>query len=273
MKRLFAIVMVVLTALSVGGVILYSVHKNMATGGASPEIHFAKDQIDVETGSGEEALLEGVTATDKEDGDVTDSVMVESISQFVEKDVVNVAYVAYDSQNHVSRAMRRAHYVDYRPPRFKMTGPMLFLSQNVPDLMNFVGAEDVVDGDISVKAHASFDDSSSALATVGTHEVELSVTNTLGDTARLLIPVKVVEDVPHSENIPLKTYLVYLKQGAEFDPAFYLTNADQAESDRDRELRIESGVNTGKPGVYAVDYSLVRNDSVTAMTRLIVVVE
>ena len=35
MKRLFAIVMLLLTALSVGGVILYSVHKTMATGGAS----------------------------------------------------------------------------------------------------------------------------------------------------------------------------------------------------------------------------------------------
>ena len=40
MKRLFAIVMLFLTALSVGGVMLYSVHKTMSTGGAYPEISF-----------------------------------------------------------------------------------------------------------------------------------------------------------------------------------------------------------------------------------------
>ena len=47
MKRLFAIVMVVLTVLSVGGVTLYSIHKSVADGGQPPEILFDKDQIDV----------------------------------------------------------------------------------------------------------------------------------------------------------------------------------------------------------------------------------
>ncbi len=276
MKRLFAIVMLLLTALSVGGVILYSVHKTMATGGASPEIHFDQEEIDVQTGTGDEALLEGVTATDQEDGDVTDSVMVEGISTFVEKDTVEVTYVAYDSQNHVSRAMRRVHYTDYTPPRFSMSGPMVFLSKNVNDLMNFVGAEDVVDGNISVKAHASFDDTTTALATVGVHEVEISVTNSLGDTSRLLIPVKVVEDVPHSENIPLKTYLVYVKKGADFNPSSYLASTEQADGGSTlgaSTIEINSKVNTSAPGVYTVDYSLVKQESITATTRLIVVVE
>ena len=276
MKRFFAIIMVLLTALSVGGVILYSVHKTMATGGASPEIHFDQEELEVSTGTGDAELLKGVTATDKEDGDVTDSLMVESISHFVEKDIVNVTYVAYDSQNHVSRAMRRVHYTDYISPRFTMSGPMLFLSKNVGDLMNYVGAEDVVDGDISVKAHASFDDTTTALATVGTHNVEISVTNSLGDTSRLLVPVKVVEDVPHSESIPLKAYLVYVKKGAEFDPAYYLTNAEQAQGGStmgESTIQINSNVNAVTAGVYAVDYSLIKNDMISAMTRLIVVVE
>ena len=276
MKRLFAIVMLALTALSVGGVILYSVQKTMKTGGASPEIHFAEEMIDVETGTGDDALLEGVTATDQEDGDVTDSIMVEGISNFVEKDIVNVTYVAYDSQNHVSRAMRRVHYTNYVPPHFSMSGPMVFLSKNVGDLMNYVGAEDVVDGNISVKAHASFDDTTTALATVGTHDVEISVTNSLGDTSRLVVPVKVLEDVPHSENIPLKTYLVYVKKGAEFHPENYLTNQDQAQGGStlgSSEMQIESNVNTSTPGVYVVDYYLMKNETISATTRLLVVVQ
>ena len=276
MKRLFATIMLVLTALSVGCVILYSVHKTMATGGESPEIHFDQEEINVKTGTDEKELLKGVTATDKEDGDVTDSVMVEGISHFVEKDVVNVTYVAYDSQNHVARAMRRVHYTDYVSPRFSMSGPMVYLTKNVPDLMNYVGVTDLVDGNISVKAHASFDDSTSVLAAVGSHDVELSVTNSLGDTARLVIPVKVVEDNPHSESLPLKTYLVYVEKGAEFDPMFYLANADQAVVDPhtgESNVQVSSDVNTFLPGVYSVDYSLMKNDNVSAFTRLIVVVE
>ena len=150
-----------------------------------------------------------------------------------------------------------------------MSGPMVFLSKNVSDLMNYVGVTDLVDGNISVKAHASFDDSTSVLAAVGSHDVELSVTNSLGDTARLLIPVKVVEDNPHSESLPLKTYLVYVDRGSEFDPMFYLANADQAESN----VQVTSNVNTLVPGIYPVDYSLMKNDSIAAITRLIVVVE
>ena len=276
MKRLFAIVMAVLTVLSVGGVVFYSVHKSLSSGGASPEIHFAQDKIEVQTGTDDAALLEGVTATDPEDGDVTDSVMVEGISHFTDQNTVDVTYVAYDSQNHVARAARQVRYTDYISPRFSMSGPMLFLSKNVNDMMNYVGATDVIDGDISVKAHASFDDTTIALATVGTHDVEISVTNSLGDTSRLVVPVKVVEDVPHSESIPLKTYLVYVKKGASFDPAYYLSNPDQAQGSStmgESTVRINSNVNVVTAGVYSVDYSLVRNDIITAMTRLIVVVE
>lgn len=273
MKRLFAIIMVTLTALSIGGVLLYSMHRTMANGGKSPEIFFDSEEIEVQTSATDQELLQGVTATDKEDGDVTDSLIVEHISQLVDSNVVEVTYVAYDSQNHVSRAARRVRYTDYVSPRFEFTGPMLFLSKNVGDLMNYVGAKDAIDGNISVKAHASFDDTTTALSTVGVHDVEVSVTNSLGDTARLLVPVKVVEDVPHSENIPLKTYLVYLKIGEAFNPESYLMNEAQAEGGStmgESELRIQSNVDTRKAGVYTVDYYLVRNETTTAMTRLIV---
>jgi hypothetical protein len=93
--------MLFLTALSVGGVILYSVHKSMVTGGASPEIHFDKEEIEVQTGTGDEALLEGVTATDPEDGDVTDSVMV----------VAEIGYPETDVSANFASAMLKANYL------------------------------------------------------------------------------------------------------------------------------------------------------------------
>lgn len=275
MKRLIAIIMLVLTALSVGGVILYSVHKEMASGGRAPEISFAQEEIEVETNADDQTLLEGVTATDKEDGDLTDSLMVEHVSKFVEDSVVDVTYVVYDSQNHAARASRRVRYTNYTAPRFGMTAPMIFTARNVADMLDNVTARDAIDGNLSMKVHASYDNTSADLANVGIHEVEISVTNSLGDTSRLMIPVRVVEDVIHSESIPLKDYLVYIKKGEAFNPNAYLAEEQEA-GDDDREkkdqIQVNSNVDTSTAGVYAVDYTLVRNEMTAAMTRLIVVV-
>lgn len=275
MKRLIAIVMLLLTALSVGGVILYSVHKEMASGGRAPEISFSKEEIEVETNADDQALLEGVTASDKEDGDITKSLMVEHVSKFVEENVVDVTYVVYDSQNHVARASRRVRYTNYISPRFGMKAPMVFSSRNVADMLDYVTARDAVDGDISLKVHASYDNTTADLASVGVHEVEITVTNSLGDTSRLTVPVRVVEDAVHSESLPLKDYLVYVKKGEAFNPNSYLAleSSDDDKDDRNTsQIQTSSNVDTSKPGVYAVDYTLVRNEMTAAMTRLIVVV-
>ena len=158
-----------------------------------------------------------------------------------------------------------------------MTGPMVFTTSTVGGLTDFVGATDVINGDISPKVRASFDDTTSALAAVGVHEVELSVTNSLGDTSRLVVPVRVVEDSIHSESLPLKDYLVYVKKGEGFDPnAYFSQDTEEDGDDNDREkkdqVQISSNVNTSAPGVYAVDYTLIHNEMTAAMTRLIVVV-
>ena len=274
MKRLFAIIMLALTVLSVGGLAAYSVHKSMASGGLPPEIHFDKERIEVETTATDAELLKGVTATDQEDGDVTASLVVERISHLVEDSTVNVTYVAFDSQNHVTRASREVCYTNYTSPRFTLTKPLLFTTQTVSDLMKCIGAKDCIDGDLSLKVHASFDDAVSVLSEPGVHDVELTVTNSLGDTVRVTVPVRVADDMPHSENIPLKTYLVYVEQGSSFDPKAYLSNLDTAAADDEADgVHISSNVNTGTPGSYAVDYTLTKNDAVTASTRLIVVVE
>lgn len=275
MKRLVAIIMLLLTALSVGGVILYSVHKDLVNGGLAPEIHFDQEEIEVETGADETVLLQGVTASDSEDGDVTDSIMVEHISKLIEDSVVEVTYVAYDSQNHVTRAARRVRYTNYAPPKFSLTAPMLFMSKNVGDMLSVVKASDTVDGDISAKIHASFDDTTSVLSSVGVHDVEISVTNSLGDTSRLTVPVRVVEDVTHSESFPLKAYLVYLNVGDPFNPAEYPTAGipkSDGDSENESTVQIDSNVDMSRAGVYAVDYTFMRNGNTSAMTRLIVVV-
>lgn len=282
MKRFYAVILIVAAVLSVLGAGAYTIYQNQARGGESPTIHFDKDEIEVTTKATDEELLQGVTARDAEDGNVTDSLMVERIASLDGKNTITVSYVAFDSQNHVTRASRSAHYTDYTSPKFTMSRPMVFMPTGIGDMMDGIGARDCIDGDISVKVRAAYDNTESALREPGEHKVELTVTNSVGDHVSLTIPVLVTDASPRSDQLPLKSYLVYLSKGAEFNPTSYFTDelvkslADAAGKRAYNEpdpLRIESNVNTAAEGVYTVDYKIVRNEEVSAQTRLIVVVQ
>lgn len=76
-----------------------------------PEIEFPADgDVTYEEGSDTAPLLEGVTATDEKDGDVTDSLMIENIFPNDDHTSASVVYAAKDSHNNVSKATRRVNY-------------------------------------------------------------------------------------------------------------------------------------------------------------------
>ena len=71
----------------------------------APVIMLPEKAIVYENGMAEEKLLEGITAYDAEDGDVTDSLLVEKISEAADGRVI-VTYAAVDSANHVTQKSR-----------------------------------------------------------------------------------------------------------------------------------------------------------------------
>lgn len=74
---------------------------------AAPVISFAKDtdKLIYTERMQEEDLLEGVSALDDADGDVTASLLVEKVSQTADGNVI-VTYVALDSSNNVAKKSR-----------------------------------------------------------------------------------------------------------------------------------------------------------------------
>ena len=71
-----------------------------------PEIFFdEEEQIEYAEGMDEALLLEGVTAVDEKDGDVSDSLLVEKVAGTNGKEVI-VTYVARDGANNVGKASR-----------------------------------------------------------------------------------------------------------------------------------------------------------------------
>lgn len=71
----------------------------------APVISFEKNDLVYSDGMDESLLLEDVTAADDQDGDVSESLLVEKISVTAKGDVI-VTYAAMDSSNNVAKASR-----------------------------------------------------------------------------------------------------------------------------------------------------------------------
>lgn len=88
--------------LATAGFFTYLLREAAAKDDAAPVIVCSSSEIHVSVDASEEELLFGVTAMDAEDGDITSSVVIESISSFVEPGKSIITYAAFDSQDRKS---------------------------------------------------------------------------------------------------------------------------------------------------------------------------
>lgn len=274
MKKRNTIILILATILTIGAAIgVYYYQKTIASP-QYPEIKFSSNIIKVSINATDEDLLQGVTATDPEDGDVTKSLVVEGTSSIIKGNCIKVCYAAFDSQNHVTKAERTVEYTDYVPPRFTASAPLIIRRAGNVDILQVIGARDVFDGDISRSIKYTIVNNGISLDEVGEYGVKLMVTNKIGDTSTLPITVQVTEDEPNFANITLTNYLIYLNKGDEFIPKDYLASYDAEIIDEKEtgEMVIDSNVNTEEAGVYSVDYTYIGRAR-ESHSRLIVVVE
>lgn len=229
------------------------------------------------------ALLQGVSARDKVDGDVTGSLVVESVRLLRDDGTVTVTYAAFDKSGNVAKQTREVLFNDYESPRFSLSQPLMFTRSTSYDVLSVISAEDMLDGDISHRIRATVIDEVSA-DYAGTHHVQFRVTNSLGQMVELVLPVEIYTPSIFEGSLALTDYLIYLKQGDSFSAKTYLsafTLGREAISLRSglpegMTLDVSGKVETGVPGVYVVDYEISYDRSAqvyTAYSRLIVVVE
>ncbi len=263
----------------------YRIWKGKVSDTIPPVISISQDEqlLEVSAYAPREVLLQGVTARDDRDGDVTETLVVEKIDQIREDGTVTVTYAAFDRSGNVTKIQRQVRYTDYVGPRFTLSRSLIFVYPNNFDVMDFVGAEDALDGDISHRVKATSVDGT-AVTTEGVHMVRFRVTNSLGDTRELQIPVEVCTSGKYTGNLSLTEYLIYLPRGAEFNARDYLdtyllygkTTDLKVGMDENMELKTTGVVNTEEPGTYPVSYyvSVTQGSAVyTGYAKLIVVVE
>ena len=247
--------------LSVLGVVtviflIYIWQERFRGGSGKPAIICPTDSISVSVESLEDysILLRDVTAMDVEDGDITGSVVVESISQFVDEGHCIVTYAAFDSDNNVSKLSRHLFLTDYVPPRFTVNAPLEFSYTANFDPLSCVGAYDCIDGDISDRVKMNLANPDDDFTSVGVHPVEIPT-------------------------IKLDRYLVYTDRYCHIDPASFITGVTLGGAPYSVEeygagsIEIDdSQVDYSTPGIYKVHYACDNRQEYYGYTVLIVIV-
>lgn len=188
-----------------------------------PQITMEQDELSLSVGDPKERLLEGVRAQDAQDGDVTDSIVVESVRGLVSDKRFTVTYAAFDAAGNVSKAQRTVFYKDYTAPRFALSAPLIFREGTSLDVFAPLEAEDVFDGSLKDRIKGTLVSGETQIAQAGEYTVEFRVTNSLGDTAYLTAPVEVLPAGDGGAELTLSSYLTYLKKNAAFVPEYYVT--------------------------------------------------
>ena len=236
-----------------------------------PTINIGYDNLDVSIHDAKEDLMQGVTAYDKKDGDLTSKVIIESISKFTKDKTCIVTYAVMDSNKHVVKNSRTIRYTDYTTPEFYLKRPLIFQVDEKVDIHDVVGAVDCIEGDISDKISILATDYLGN--TAGIFSLSLQATNKLGDIIYLDLPIYVEERNSYAPVIELSEYLVYLKVGEK--PAFenYVTSVkSNSQKMENYNMLISSNVDHKTPGTYAVHYHVEDASGRTGHSVLTVVV-
>ncbi len=218
-----------------------------------PQITVEGERIEVSLDSTNEDLLIGVSAYDEKDGDITDKVIVESISRFIEPGVSVVRYAVCDSDNHAAYATRTIIYSNYKPPRFSLSDSLVFsISQNI-NIRNILGAVDSIDGDISHKVIITANEYSANIP--GVYYISAKVTNSKGDLITHQFPVYVEERSLSAPKIELGQYISYISVGDSFDiEGNVLSAVGAGGEDLKGTVDIDTNLDTSKPGMYEIHY-------------------
>lgn len=243
---------------------------------ASPVIEIDEELLKCSVQDDKSSFLAGVKASDKEDGDLTSKVIVESISKFVDKKkhICKITYAVEDSKHNVTKRTRKILFTDYKPPRFALSQPLCFDVGSDTTVVKVLSAEDDFDGDITNKIKILSNTTSTS--TSGEYTVTAQVTNSFGDTTKFKSVVIIKSNNNLSPVINLKKNVVYLKVGDKFAPEDYIDSVkSHSKKTMDKSL-VEVGntnVNMKKAGYYSVQYVINSGEKDEGSAYMAVIVE
>lgn len=201
-----------------------------------PEIKISKTKEEVyRSGMTKEELLKGVTATDDRDGDVTESLMVESVKVSEENDYVTVTYVAVDKSKNVTRK----------------SWNMKFAGEDAPEETPAAEEESASAQD---SQETEPEEEQSAAETVQQDPEEVAIAEQEDRIAKLS---------PQAPRFYLKQHTLTVPLGGEFNKLDWVDEITDDKDDRSRlfrDIRVEGDVDVSVAGTYSLTYFAVDSD-------------
>ena len=219
-----------------------------------PVISCDSEVLNAQVGAGEHTLLQGVTATDDKDGDLSKQVMVKSITPLITDNTAKITYIVFDSADNMATYTRTIRYTNYEKPHFSLHEPLIYpVGSNVPVLERLT-ARDTIDGNLSSNIRITAQNITSSYE--GIYNITAQVSNSMGDVETLPLKVIISNASATTPQITLTDYIVYLDKGSAFNPYNYIESVqtrDGIPTSADY-VQVDSPVDTDKPGVYDVSY-------------------
>lgn len=288
--RRVRLTIIIVFALSVIAFAAYNIVSRVVEDHTPPVITSDSDTISVSVEDDESALLQGLTAEDNRDGDLTDAIRVASMTNFTEPGKRTVTYAVFDNANLAATYTRNLEYTDYTSPTIELSEPLRFSLDDTSEIniAENMTAKDCLDGDITAQIRATFNDSA-YVSQAGNYGLEVQVSNSGGDTCAVSLTVTITDPSDSREREKyypvLSQYIAYADTGKSLDLESFITGFERngaeylfEEEDDDvlpggrGDVEISGDVDYDKAGTYTVDYTFTSEDGVSATTKLAVVV-
>lgn len=232
-KGLVAMLLLACAALLAGNVVIY-----IGKDWNGPDITVPQEELTYVAGSDTSALLNGVTAVDDRDGDVTSTVTVESIIPNEDQTGASVIYVAKDSKNNVTKATRLISYA-------------ADAGQAAAQEAEAAAQQAAQEAAAADQTAASGEDAQTADDGAAQNEAAIAA-----------LPAE-------SPRFYLTQYSVEVERGAELNRLGYVQDITDDKDSRDelyQGIQISGEVDTNTPGEYMLEYYVVDSDGNTSNT-------
>ncbi|MBJ8190383.1 DUF5011 domain-containing protein [Bacillus cereus] len=203
--------------------------------------------------------MSGVSATDKEDGDITDKVTVDGKVDTSKPGTYELTYTAKDSKGHKVTAkqtvtVKEKEETKDEAPVLKVPSETTITEGDKFDPMKDVSATDKEDGDITseVKYEGNVDTN-----TPGTYTITYTVKDAAGhlatQTQTITVKEKPAEDKEPELTVPEE---IVLTVGDQFDPMSGVKAIDKEDGDITSKVTVDGKVDTTKPSTYVLTYTV-----------------
>ena len=144
MKKRWKMLLWVLTILCCAAFAVYCFYSGTIADHNAPKITISEETIAMSVYDEQDTLLKNATAWDEEDGNVTGSMVIESVSDIFDNNMATVTYAAFDQAGNVAKAQCSVVYQDYEGPRFSLTAPLMFRGNSYFNVFNAIEAQDTI---------------------------------------------------------------------------------------------------------------------------------